>query len=63
MKNEELALLKKAVQFVDDDIAIKPACEFLGLAYQKQQNAIKNDEILGQLYTLRYMVGADNRKR
>ena len=62
MNAAELQLMSQAVQYVDDVIAIKPACEMLGLVYRKQHESIKNDKILGQLYTLRYTTGADKKQ-
>ena len=44
-------------------VAVKPICQILGVDFQKQHERIKGDEIIGQLYTIRYMVGADGKKR
>ena len=63
MNTQELQLMKKAVQYVNDNIAIKPACELIGLEYSWQLKSIKSDPILGQLWLLSTTVGADNRER
>lgn len=63
MNAAELKLMKQAVQYIENFIAIKPACEIIGIDYRKQLNFIKSDEIMGQLCTLRDTVGSDNRKR
>jgi hypothetical protein len=63
MNTQELQLLKKAVIFIDDFIAIKPACEIIGLSFKSQHDSIKNDQILGQLSTLNTTVGADFKDR
>lgn len=44
-------------------VAIKPICKAIGVNFQKQLDKIKDDEILGQLYTLRVIVGADEKQR
>jgi len=44
-------------------VAIKPICEAIGVDFGKQLSRIKDDGILGQLYTIRYIVGADNKNR
>lgn len=63
MNAAELQFLNTAVQFVDENIAIKPACELLGIEYRKQLSFIKNDPIMGQLCIKSYTVGADNKQR
>ncbi len=62
MNTKELILMKKAVQYVDDYIAIKPACELIGLDYISQYKSIKNDQILGQLLSLKTTTGADKKQ-
>jgi len=47
----------------DKYVAVKPICDALGIDFQKQLERIKDDEIIGQLYTIRYMVGADGKDR
>jgi len=42
-------------------VAIKPICKAIGVDFQKQLEKIKEDEILGQLYTLRGITGADGK--
>lgn len=42
-------------------VAIKPICSAIGVDFQKQLEKIKNDEIIGQLYTLRGITGADGK--
>jgi hypothetical protein len=42
-------------------VAIKPICEAIGVDFQTQLDKIKEDEIIGQLYTLRGMTGADGK--
>jgi P22_AR N-terminal domain len=44
-------------------VAIKPICNILGIDPQKQFTRIKDDEILGQLYTVRYIVGSKDEKK
>jgi len=44
-------------------VAIKPICEALGVAANKQMNRIKSNEILSQLYTIVVAVGRDNKSR
>lgn len=44
-------------------VPIKPICEAIGIDFQKQIDRIKADEILGELYTVRYMVAADGKER
>ena len=44
-------------------VAIKPICEAIGVDFKYQLSKIKEDGILGQLYKLSHIVGADNRKR
>jgi hypothetical protein len=44
-------------------IAIKPIAEAIGLNADSAVRGIKNDEILGQLYTDQYTVGADLKQR
>ena len=43
-------------------IPIKPICEALGIAPQKQAEKIKEDEILGSVATLRVATGADGKQ-
>lgn len=42
-------------------VAIKPICNAIGVDFQKQLEKIKSDEIIGQLYTLRGITGADGK--
>jgi uncharacterized protein YktB (UPF0637 family) len=42
-------------------VAIKPICKAIGVNFQKQLSKIKEDEILGQVYTLRDIPGADEK--
>lgn len=44
-------------------IAIKPICEALDVNYNRQFQNLKEDTILGQLFAIQQMVGADNRLR
>ena len=62
MNTQELQLMKKAVQYVNDNIAIKPACELIGLSFKSQHDSIKNDQFLGQLSTLNTTTGADGKQ-
>lgn len=43
-------------------VAIKPICEAIGVNFQNQLEKIKEDEILGQLYTLRGTTGSDGKE-
>lgn len=43
-------------------VAIKPICQALGVNYDTQIEKINNDEILGQLTTLRGSTGADGKE-
>lgn len=43
-------------------VAVKPICQILGVDSQKQIERIKADEILGQLYTIRYATGSDGKR-
>lgn len=62
MKANELQILKQSVLYINDDIAIKPACEAIGIDYKYQISSIKKDEILSQLYKLAYTTGADKKQ-
>jgi len=59
INNVEIVVVENGDKFV----SIKPICDALGVDFQKQLERIKDDEILGQLYTIRYMVGADGKDR
>jgi hypothetical protein len=59
INNYEIVVVENGEKFV----AVKPICDALGVDFQKQLERIKADEILGQLYTIRYMVGADKKER
>lgn len=59
VNNVEIVVVENGDKYV----AIKPVCDALGVDFQKQLERIKDDEILGQLYTIRYMVGADGKAR
>lgn len=63
MNTKELALMKKAVVFYGNDIALKPICDTIGLVYRKQLSVVKSDTKLGQLCSKQYTVGADNKQR
>lgn len=43
-------------------VAIKPICEALGIAYQAQQQKIKEDEDLSSIKTLSRLTGADGKQ-
>lgn len=42
-------------------IAVKPICEAIGIRHDTALEVIKNNEILGQLYGLRRITGADGK--
>lgn len=44
-------------------VAIKPICEALGVDPDWQNSRIKEDEILGQLHKISYVVAADGKQR
>lgn len=44
-------------------IAIRPICEALGIAYERQSTKIKEHPILSSTVTLRVMVAADGKQR
>jgi len=44
-------------------VAIKPICEALGIAFQRQIERLKEDPILGSTVTLEVTVGADGKQR
>jgi hypothetical protein len=44
-------------------VAIKPICEALGIAFQRQIERLKEDPILGSTVTLGVTVGADGKQR
>lgn len=58
VNNCEIVVIENGEKFV----AVKPICDALGIDFQKQLNRIKSDEIIGQLYTIRYMTGADKKQ-
>lgn len=44
-------------------VPVKPICEALGVAFQKQHEKIKSHPIFGSTVTLRVTVGADGKQR
>ncbi|MBA7556901.1 hypothetical protein ES705_49624 [subsurface metagenome] len=57
----------KAILFLSIDgqywVALKPICEALNLDWTYQLKVLKSHKILGQLWYLHTIVGADNRLR
>ena len=63
MDTQELQLMKQVVQYVENDnIAIKPTCELLGIEYKRQAKIIKDDFVLNQLSYICTLTGADGKK-
>lgn len=56
-----------SLQVVADEreqlVAVKPVCEILGVAYQSQQEKLKEHPIFGSTITLSVTVGADGKDR
>lgn len=44
-------------------VAIKPICEGIGLNVQSQYEAIKNDDVLNELYGVHHIVASDGKNR
>ncbi|MFY0628669.1 MAG: hypothetical protein JXR07_20420 [Reichenbachiella sp.] len=70
MKNTSKKFLKfndKTISFLAIDgeywIAIKPICEVLNVNYNRQFQNLKTDNLLGQLFAVQQMVGADSNLR
>lgn len=51
MENQALEMFKKTVQLHNSLIWIKPVCDFFSISVQNQHRKIKNDFILGNLWT------------
>ena len=47
----------------DGLVPVKPICEALGVAYERQFSKLKEDEDFNSIITLRVMVGADGKDR
>ena len=47
----------------DGLVPVKPICEALGVAYERQFSKLKEDEDFSSIITLRVMVGADGKDR
>lgn len=62
MNSKELALMKKAIVFVDDHIAIKPICDIIGIDYPKALSVVKSDTKLSQLCSKQNTTGADGKQ-
>ncbi len=74
MKNDENITIPETLTFNGTSIPIpqgyevfyvpvKPICEIIDTDYLKQNSWLKQDEYFSQLYTTRYTVGADNKRR
>jgi hypothetical protein len=67
MSTQTITVNKKEIQIVQNGsekyVAIKPICQAIGIDFQNQINKLKEDDILSELYTLRYIVGADSKSR
>ena len=51
METTALAMFRQTVQYSGQNIWVKPVCEFFEISVQNQHRKIKNDSILGKLWT------------
>jgi hypothetical protein len=64
MESQELEMFQSTIKYVDEEnIAIKPTCDFFQIDYRNQLDRIKGDEILGELCGKSSIVASDSKVR
>ena len=62
MNQEQLVIFQKVIQKTENEqIAVRPICEYFEINYDNQLKHIKKDVILSQLYTQSRQLGSDGR--